>query len=73
LSSWNVINVIEVAAEVMLVEGILEYMRSDNGPEFVAKELRKWWQEVGAKTLYLEPGSPWENGYGESLNGKLRD
>lgn len=57
----------------MLVEGILEYMRSDNGPEFVAKELRKWWQEVGAKTLYLEPGSPWENGYGESLNGKLRD
>jgi hypothetical protein len=57
----------------MLVEGIPEYMRSDNGPEFVAKELRKWRQEVGAKTLYLEPRSPWENGYCESLNGKLRD
>jgi putative transposase len=56
----------------MLVEGIPEYMRSDNGPEFVAKELRKWRQEVGAKTLYLEPGSPWENGYCEGLNGKLR-
>ena len=69
LSSWDVI---EVLADVMLVEGIPEYMRSDNGPEFVAKELRKWRQEVGAKTLYLEPGSPWENGYCEGLNGKLR-
>ena len=57
----------------MLVEGIPEYIRSDNGPEFVAKELRKWRQEVGAKTLYLEPGSPWENGYCETFNGKLQD
>jgi len=70
LSSWDVI---EVLADVMLVEGIPEYIRSDNGPEFVAKELRKWLQEVGAKTLYIEPGSPWENGYCESFNGKLRD
>src|SRR5271163_3755006 len=48
-------------------------MRSDNGPEFVAKELRKWLGNVGTGTLYIEPGSPWENGYCESFNGKLRD
>ena len=57
----------------MLVDGIPEHIRSDNGPEFVAKELRKWLAGVGAKTLYIEPGSPWENGYCESFNGKLRD
>ena len=57
----------------MLVNGIPEHIRSDNGPEFVAKELRKWLAGVGAKTLYIEPGSPWENGYCESFNGKLRD
>ena len=45
----------------------------DNGPEFIAKELRDWLAAVGAKTLYIEPGSPWENGYCESFNGKLRD
>ena len=47
--------------------------RSDNGPEFVAEELRKWLAKVGTETLYIEPGSPWENGYCESFNGKLRD
>jgi putative transposase len=50
-----------------------ESIRSDNGPEFIAEELRKWLGKVGTKTLYIEPGSPWENGYGESFNGKLRD
>jgi putative transposase len=58
---------------VMLVRGIPEHIRSDNGPEFIAEELRKWLGKVGTKTLYIEPGSPWENGYCESFNGKLRD
>ena len=65
--------VIETLAEVMLVRGIPEYLRSDNGPEFVARELRHWLAKLGTGTLYIEPGSPWENGYGESFNGKLRD
>jgi putative transposase len=55
------------------VPGIPENIRSDNGPEFVAKELREWLAKVGTGTLYIEPGSPWENGYCESFNGKLRD
>jgi len=70
LSSYDVI---ETLADVMLLQGIPEHIRSDNGPEFVAKKLRKWLSDVGAKTLYIEPGSPWENGYCESFNGKLRD
>src|ERR1035437_737747 len=65
--------VIETLADVMLGRGIPENVRSDNGPEFVAKELRKWLGNVGTGTLYIEPGSPWENGYCESFNGKLRD
>ena len=65
--------VIETLAEDMLVRGIPAYLRSDHGPEFVARELRKWPARLGAGTLYIEPGSPWENGYGESFNGKLRD
>ncbi len=65
--------VIETLADVMLRRGIPEYLRSDNGPEFVARELRKWLATLGTGTLYIEPGSPWENGYCESFNGKLRD
>jgi transposase InsO family protein len=65
--------VIEVLAEVMLQRGIPGNIRSDNGPEFIAQELRKWLAKVGTGTLYIEPGSPWENGYCESFNGKLRD
>jgi transposase InsO family protein len=57
----------------MLFRGIPEDIRSDNGPEFVAKELRQWLAKVGTGTLYIEPGSPLENGYCESFNGKLRD
>ena len=67
------LQVIEVLADVMLVRGIPEHIRSDNGPEFIAEELRKWLGKVGTKTLYIEPGSPWENGYCESFNGKMRD
>jgi putative transposase len=50
-----------------------EYIWSDNGPEFTARAVREWLSRVGVKTLYIEPGSPWENGYNESFNGKLRD
>ena len=66
-------NVIEVLADAMIEHGIPEHIRSDNGPEFMAKDLRKWLLSSGAKTLYIEPGSPWENGYCESFNSKLRD
>ena len=60
-------------SELFIINGVPDYIRSDNGSEFVAKELRKWLQRIGVKTAYIEPGSPWENGYIESFNGKLRD
>jgi putative transposase len=69
----NSSNLIEVLANAMIEHGIPEYIRSDNGPEFVAKELRKWLARTGTATLYIEPGSPWENGYCESFNSRLRD
>jgi len=69
----NSFSVIEVLADAMIQHGIPEYIRSDNGPEFVARNLRKWLHRTGAKTLYIEPGAPWENGYCESFNSKLRD
>lgn len=50
-----------------------EYLRSDNGPEFTANMVRQWLGQVSVGTLFIEPGSPWENGYIESFNGKLRD
>ena len=65
--------VIETLSEVMLWRGVPEHIRSDNGPEFIAKQLRQWLAKVGTRTLYIEPGSPWENGFCESFNGKLRD
>jgi putative transposase len=70
---WSAAKVIEALANVMVMKGVPEHIRSDNGPEFVAKDLRKWVADTGAKTLYIEPGSPWENGYCESFNSKLRD
>jgi len=66
-------DVIETLSEVMLWRGIPEHIRSDNGPEFVAQPLREWLKTLGTEPLYIEPGSPWENGYCESFNGKLRD
>jgi hypothetical protein len=65
--------VIDTLADVMLWRGIPEHIRSDNGPEFVAMDLRKWLANVGTGTLYIELGSPWENGYCESFNGKSRN
>ena len=66
-------DVIETLAGLMLVKGVPEHIRSDNGTEFTARAVREWLARVGAKTLYIKPGSPWENGYVESFNGKLRD
>jgi len=67
------INVIETLSDAMIEHGIPEHIRSDNGPEMTSKLVRNWLAQVGAQTLYIEPGSPWENGYCESFNGKLRD
>ena len=66
-------DVIDRLFELFILRGIPEHIRSDNGPEFTAKEMRKWLARLGVKTLFIEPGSPWENGYVESFNGKLRD
>ncbi len=66
-------DVIETLTELMVTRGVPVHIRSDNGPEFTARAIREWLGKVGAKTLYIEPGSPWENGYVESFNGKLRD
>ncbi len=65
--------VIETLRYLFEVRGSPEHIRSDNGPEFIAKALRAWLAESGVKTLYIEPGSPWQNGFNESFNGKLRD
>lgn len=66
-------DVIDELYNLFITKGVPEYIRSDNGPEFVAKRLRNWLSVIGVSTLYIEPGSPWENGYIESFNGKLRD
>jgi len=63
----------ECLAELFCSRGVPVHIRSDNGPEFIANMLRKWLGELGVKTLFIEPGSPWENGYVESFNGKIRD
>ena len=60
-------------AALFVDRGPPDHIRSDNGAEFTAKAVREWLARVGVKTLYIEPGSPWENGYNESFNGKLRD
>jgi putative transposase len=66
-------DVIYELGDLFLDRGIPEHIRSDNGPEFTARAIRQWLRDLGVKTLYIEPGSPWENGYIESFNGKLRD
>ena len=58
---------------MFVFRGVPEHIRSDNGPEFTARAVRKWLAKLGVKTLFIEPGSPWENGYIESFNGKMRD
>jgi transposase InsO family protein len=66
-------HVLDVLADLFVERGAPEYIRSDNGPEFTANAVREWLPRVGTQTLYIEPGSPWENGYNESFNGTLRD
>lgn len=66
-------DVLEQLAWLMATRGVPDHIRSDNGSEFTAKAVRDWLKRVGVKTLYIEPGSPWENGYIESFNGKLAD
>ena len=65
--------VLEQLTELFIRRGVPDYIRSDNGAEFTAKVVRKWLKVLEVKTLYIKPGSPWENGYIESFNGKLRD
>ena len=67
------VDVIDVLTELFILRGIPAYIRSDNGPEFVAGAVRQWIAAVGARTAFIEPGSPWENGYIESFNARLRD
>jgi transposase InsO family protein len=66
-------DVLERLSDLFVRRGVPAHIRSDNGPEFTAKQVRAWLGRVGVKALYIEPGSPWENGYCESFNGKLRD
>ena len=66
-------DVIDVLADLFTLRGVPGYVRSDNGAEFIATAVQDWIAAVGAKTAYIEPGSPWENGYCESFNSKLRD
>jgi putative transposase len=66
-------DVLERLSDLFICCGVPDYIRSDNGPEFTAHRVRDWLESVEVKTLFIEPGSPWENGYIESFNGKLRD
>jgi transposase InsO family protein len=67
------VDVIDVLSDLFILRGVPEHIRSDNGPEFVAKAVQEWITAVGAKTAYIAPGSPWENGFIESFNARLRD
>ena len=67
------VDVIDVLIDLFILRGVPGYIRSDNGPEFVAEAVRWWIAAVGACTAFIEPGSPWENGYIESFNARLRD
>jgi putative transposase len=66
-------DLLERLSDLFICRGVPDYVRSDNGPEFTAHRVRDWLETVEVKTLFIEPGSPWENGYVESFNGKLRD
>lgn len=69
----NSIGVIDVLTDQFILRVVPSYIRCDNGPEFIAEAVRKWITAAGANTAYIEPGSPWENGYVESFNARLRD
>jgi putative transposase len=67
------VDVIDVLSDLFILRGVPGHVRSDNGPEFVARAVQEWIAAVGAKTAYIAPGSPWENGYVESFNARMRD
>ena len=69
----NSVDVIDVLTDLFILRGVPAFIRSDNGPEFIAETVQKWIKAVGAKTAYIVPGSPWENGYCESFNARFRD
>ena len=69
----NSTDVVDTLTDLFILRGVPSFIRSDNGPEFIAEIVRNWIAAVGAKTAYIEPGSPWENGYCESFNARLRD
>jgi putative transposase len=71
--SITAVDVVNLISEVMLIRGVPGHIRSDNGPEFIAAAIRRYLDGAGVKTLYIAPGSPWENGYAESFHGRLRD
>ena len=71
--SLNSESVLERLAYLFVYRGVPAHIRSDNGSEFTAHAMRDWLAKIGVTTLYIEPGSPWENGYVESFNGKLQD
>jgi len=64
---------IELLSELFLIRGLPEFIRSDNGPEFIANAIKKYLECASVETLYIEPGAPWENGYAESFNSRIRD
>lgn len=66
-------DVLDVLSDLFLLKGMPDYIRSDNGSEFTAHTLREWLKELKVRTAYIEPGSPWENGFNERFNGSLRD
>ena len=69
----NSTDVVDVLTDLFILRGAPAFIRSDNGPEFVTQAVRDWIAAVGSRTAYIEPGSPWENGYCESFNGRMRD
>jgi putative transposase len=71
--SMTAADVIDVLTELFVIRGVPRHIRSDNGPEFIAKAIRGHLQRAGVTALYIEPGAPWQNGYAESLGGRFRD
>ena len=69
----NSTDVVDALTDLFILRGPPEFIRSDNGAEFIAKKVRAWIEAVGAKTAFITPGSPWENGYCESFNARFRD
>lgn len=69
----NALDVVDTLTDLFIIRGVPDFVRSDNGPEFVAQSVRDWIDAVGARGAFIEPGSPWENGYVESFNARFRD